>query len=181
MLTPGVTGLPSGGGQAYAQASADIFNGEYGVNMNANGLRSEQNEFSVDGVSVTSMVRGGVANMNPSADSIQELRVSVNTYSAEYGGAGARVEAITQSGSINFMGTPIGSRPTRLCRPRTNFRPVCRILAATNMQALWAARSAMTAPFSSAVSMSCVRASPMQARPRPNSGFHQLHEYQPAE
>jgi hypothetical protein len=104
VLTPGVTGLPSGGGQAYAQASADIFNGEYGVNMNANGLRAEQNEFSVDGVSVTSMVRGGVANMNPSADSIQELRVSVNTYSAEYGGAGAHVEAITKSGSNKFHG-----------------------------------------------------------------------------
>lgn len=104
VLTPGVTGLPSGGGQAYAQASADIFNGEYGVNMNANGLRAEQNEFSVDGVSVTSMVRGGVANMNPSADSIQELRVSVNTYSAEYGGAGAHVEAITRSGTNGFHG-----------------------------------------------------------------------------
>jgi hypothetical protein len=104
VLTPGVTGLPSGGGQAYAQASADIFNGEYGVNMNANGLRAEQNEFSVDGVSVTSMVRGGVANMNPSADSVQELRVSVNTYSAEYGGAGAHVEAITKSGTNKFHG-----------------------------------------------------------------------------
>ena len=38
VLTPGVTGLPSGGGQAYAQATADIFNAEYGVNLNANCL-----------------------------------------------------------------------------------------------------------------------------------------------
>ncbi|PYU93809.1 MAG: hypothetical protein DMG25_08375, partial [Acidobacteria bacterium] len=36
VLTPGVTGLPSGGGQAYAQATADIFNAELGVNLNAN-------------------------------------------------------------------------------------------------------------------------------------------------
>jgi Carboxypeptidase regulatory-like domain/TonB dependent receptor len=104
VLTPGVTGLPSGGGQAYAQASADIFNGEYGVNMNANGLRSEQNEFSVDGISVTSMVRGGVANMNPSADSVQELRVSVNDFSAEFTGAGAHVNAITKGGTNSFHG-----------------------------------------------------------------------------
>jgi hypothetical protein len=33
ILTPGVTGLPSGGGQAYAQATGDIFSAEYGVNL----------------------------------------------------------------------------------------------------------------------------------------------------
>jgi len=41
VLTPGVVGLPTGGGQAYAQASGDIFEPEYGVNLNANGQRSE--------------------------------------------------------------------------------------------------------------------------------------------
>jgi hypothetical protein len=30
VLTPGVTGLPAGGGQAYAQATGDIFSAEYG-------------------------------------------------------------------------------------------------------------------------------------------------------
>lgn len=43
VLTPGVTGLASGGGQAYAQASGDIFNPEYGVNLSANGSRAESN------------------------------------------------------------------------------------------------------------------------------------------
>src|ERR1700709_1773647 len=47
ILTPGVTGLPSGGGQAYAQATGDIFSAEYGVNLNANGQRSESNNFQV--------------------------------------------------------------------------------------------------------------------------------------
>ncbi len=59
VLTPGVTGLPSGGGQAYAQATADIFNAEYGVNLNANGQRAESNSFSVDGATTNGNPRGG--------------------------------------------------------------------------------------------------------------------------
>src|SRR5215470_7774751 len=52
VLTPGVTGLPSGGGQAYAQASGDIFSAEYGVNLNGNGQRAESNGFLVDSANV---------------------------------------------------------------------------------------------------------------------------------
>jgi len=104
VLTPGVTGLPSGGNQAYSSANADVFNGEYGVNMNASGMRSEQNEFYVDGITVTSMVRGGVVNMNPNADSVQELKVDVNTFSAAYTGAGAHVDVVTKSGTNQFHG-----------------------------------------------------------------------------
>ena len=85
VLTPGVTGLPSGGGQAYAQATGDIFSAEYGVNMNANGQRAESNNFQVDNASVNGSPRGGVTNFSPSADAVQEFRVSVNNFSAEYG------------------------------------------------------------------------------------------------
>jgi hypothetical protein len=85
VLTPGVTGLPSGGGQAYAQASGDIFSAEYGVNLNANGQRAESNSFLVDSASVNGSPRGGVINYNPNADTVQELRVSVNNFAAEYG------------------------------------------------------------------------------------------------
>jgi hypothetical protein len=89
VLTPGVTGLPTGGTQAYAQSLVDVFIPEYGVNMNAGG-RAEQNRFSLDSSNVTSMVRGGVVNITPNAESVQELRVSVNNFSAENGsGAGA--------------------------------------------------------------------------------------------
>ena len=105
VLTPGVTGLPTGGTQAYAQSLVDVFIPEYGVNMNAGGLRSEQNRFTVDSSSVTSMVRGGVVNVTPNAESIQELRVSVNNFSAEGGaGAGASVAAISKSGTNQIHG-----------------------------------------------------------------------------
>ena len=105
VLTPGVTGLPTGGTQAYAQSLVDVFIPEYGVNMNAGG-RAEQNRFSLDSSNVTSMVRGGVVNITPNAESVQELRVAVNNFSAENGsGAGASVTAITKSGTNCLHGS----------------------------------------------------------------------------
>lgn len=106
VLTPGVTGLPSGGGQAYAQATGDIFSAEYGVNLNANGQRAESNNFMVDNANVNGSPRGGVTNFSPSADAVQELRVSVNNFSAEYGrNSSAMVNAVTKSGTNSFHGT----------------------------------------------------------------------------
>lgn len=106
VLTPGVTGLPSGGGQAYAQATGDVFSAEYGVNLNANGQRAESNNFQVDNASVNGSPRGGVSNFSPSADAVQELRVSVNNFSAEYGrNSSASVNVITKSGTNNYHGT----------------------------------------------------------------------------
>ena len=106
VLTPGVTGLPSGGGQAYAQATGDIFSAEFGVNMNANGQRAESNNFMVDNASVNASPRGGVSNFSPSADAVQELRVSVNNFSAEYGrNSSALVNVVTKSGTNNYHGT----------------------------------------------------------------------------
>ncbi|MBO0724241.1 MAG: carboxypeptidase regulatory-like domain-containing protein [Blastocatellia bacterium] len=106
VLTPGVTGLPSGGGQAYAQATGDIFSAEYGVNLNGNGQRAESNGFLVDSANVGSTPRGGVTNVNPAADTVQELRVSVNNYSAEYGrNSSVLVNVLTKSGTNDFHGT----------------------------------------------------------------------------
>jgi hypothetical protein len=106
VLTPGVTGLPSGGGQSYAQATSDIFNAEYGVNLNANGQRAESNSFLVDSGSVNGSPRGGVTNLTPNADSVQELRVSVNDFSAQYGRNSSAVTNIaTKSGTNQFHGT----------------------------------------------------------------------------
>src|SRR5438093_635601 len=106
VLTPGVTGLPSGGGQAYAQATADIFNAEYGVNLNANGQRAESNNFSVDGATTNGNPRGGVTNLTPNADSIQEVRIETNSFAAEYvRNAAAIVNVVTKSGTNEYHGT----------------------------------------------------------------------------
>jgi len=106
VLQPGVTGLPSGGGQAYAQATGDIFSAEYGVNLNGNGQRAESNGFLIDSANVGATPRGGVTNVNPSADTVQELRVSVNNYSSEYGrNSSVLVNVVTKGGTNDFHGT----------------------------------------------------------------------------
>ena len=124
VLTPGVTGLPSGGGQAYAQATGDIFSAEYGVNMNANGQRAESNNFQVDGASVNGSPRGGVSNFSPSADAVQELRVSVNNFSAEYGrNSSASVTVVTKSGTNEYHGTMGWYHTNNALQARNVFQP----------------------------------------------------------
>ena len=106
VLTPGVTGRATGGGQSYAQANADIYNNEFGVNMNANGGRTESNNFMVDSATVSSSQRNGVVNVNPNAESVEEVRVLVNNFSAEYGRNGSvLVNVITKSGANDFHGS----------------------------------------------------------------------------
>jgi hypothetical protein len=106
VLTAGIIGLPAGGGQAYAQATADIFNAEYGVNIQANGQRPESNSYLIDSASANGSPRGGVVNINPNADSVQELRVAVNNFSAEYGrNSSAVTNVVTKSGTNDLHGT----------------------------------------------------------------------------
>jgi hypothetical protein len=124
VLTPGVTGLPSGGGQAYAQATADIFNAELGVNLNANGQRAESNNFSVDGATTNGNPRGGVTNLTPNADSIQEVRIQTNNFSAEYGrNAAAIVNVETKSGTNDYHGTLSWFHTDTHLNARTVFQP----------------------------------------------------------
>jgi Carboxypeptidase regulatory-like domain len=124
VLTPGVTGLPSGGGQAYAQATADIFNAEYGVNLNANGQRTESNSFSVDGATTNGNPRGGVTNLTPNADSIQEVQIQTNNFSAQYGrNAAAIVNVETKSGTNDLHGTLSWFHTDTHLNARTVFQP----------------------------------------------------------
>jgi hypothetical protein len=106
VLTPGVTGKVTGGSQSYAQANADLYNNEFGVGMNANGARVESNNFMVDSATVSSSQRNGVVNINPNAESVEEVRVLVNNFSAEYGRNGSvLVNVITKSGANDFHGS----------------------------------------------------------------------------
>ena len=106
VLTPGVTGRATGGGQSYAQANADIYNNEFGVGMNANGARAESNNFMIDSATVSSSQRNGVVNINPNAESVEEVRVLVNNFNAEYGRNGSvLVNVITKSGNNDFHGS----------------------------------------------------------------------------
>jgi hypothetical protein len=109
VLTPGVTGRATGGGQAYAQSQADIYSNEYSVNMNGNGGRTESNNFMVDSATVSSSQRSGVVNVNPNAESVEEVRVLVNNFNAEYGrNSSVLVNVITKSGANAFHGSLAG-------------------------------------------------------------------------
>jgi hypothetical protein len=106
VLTPGVTGRAAGGGQAYAQSNADIFINEYGVNMNANGARTESNNFMVDSSTISSSQRSGVVNVTPNPEVVEEVRVAVNNFSAETGRNGSvLVNIVTKSGSNAWHGS----------------------------------------------------------------------------
>ncbi len=105
-LTPGVTGRGTGGGQAYAQSNSDLYSNEFSVNMNANGARQESNNFLVDSSTVSSSQRTGVVNVNPNAEDVQEVRVSVNNFTAEYGRNGSILTSIiTKSGTNDIHGS----------------------------------------------------------------------------
>ncbi len=71
-----------------------------------NGIRSDSILFSVDGAE--NMDNGGNSNaaINPSADSIAEVKILTASYSAEFGGrSGALINVITKSGTQQFHGT----------------------------------------------------------------------------
>ncbi len=106
VLTPGVTGLPAGGGQSYAQATGDIFTTEYGVALNANGQRGMANQFAVDSANTNNVCHGGLTNFSPNADSVQEVRVSTNNFSCDTGRqASVIVNTVTKQGTNDWHGT----------------------------------------------------------------------------
>ena len=71
-----------------------------------NGIRTDSILFSIDGAE--NMDNGGNSNaaVNPSADSIAEVKIQTASYSAEFGGrAGALINVVTKSGTREFHGT----------------------------------------------------------------------------
>jgi hypothetical protein len=101
--TPGVTGV----GLASQNANdTDIFTLVNNPANSANGQRGEANAFYVDNTLATSNPDPGTYNLVPNPDSIQELHVAVNDYSAEYGRQGSLVvQAITKGGTNQFHGS----------------------------------------------------------------------------
>jgi hypothetical protein len=117
-LAPGVFGdgahgvgggsqnLPGSQGPGGTTATASIFQTENQVQINANGQRNTANSFQVDGVSVNSLDWGGAAVITPNEESVKEIRVTANSYDAQYGRtSGAQVEVVSQNGTNNYHGS----------------------------------------------------------------------------
>jgi outer membrane receptor protein involved in Fe transport len=74
-------------------------------NLRINGDRPRNQDYILDGATMTAPVFGGQA-FNPAVDSIQEFRIETNSMSAEYGQAGGGVIiAVTKSGTNAFHGS----------------------------------------------------------------------------
>ncbi len=115
-LTPGVFGDGSRGGNGGANnlpnstgpggSNASIFQIENSVQAVANGQRQDTNNFTIDGVSVNSLQFGGAAVITPNQESVQEITVLANSYSAEDGrGTGAQIKVVSKSGTNQYHGT----------------------------------------------------------------------------
>ena len=117
-LAPGVFGdgsHSSGGGSQNTPGSqgpggttqnSSIFATENQVQINAGGQRNTANSFQVDGVSVNSLDWGGAATITPNEESVKEVRITANSYDAQFGRtSGAQVEVVSQTGTNNYHGS----------------------------------------------------------------------------
>jgi carboxypeptidase family protein len=115
-LTPGVfgDGARSGSGNAVSLpnntgpggSNNSIFQTENQVQISANGQRLSANNFQIDGVSVNSFNWGGAALVTPNQESVKEIRVLSNSYSAEDGrNSGAQIRVVSQNGTNDLHGS----------------------------------------------------------------------------
>jgi hypothetical protein len=83
---------------------------EGGFGFSANGARSLQNNFLLDGIDNNSNLPDLLNESNfviqPSVEALQEFKVQTNAYSAEFGrGNGAIINAVIKSGTNDFHGS----------------------------------------------------------------------------
>ncbi len=115
-LTPGIFGLgarsANGSSEALPNSSgpggsnSSIYQTENQVPISANGQRLSANGYQIDGVSVDSQAWGGAAIVTPNQESVKEVRVVSNSYSAENGrSSGALVQVVSQNGTNDIHGS----------------------------------------------------------------------------
>jgi len=117
-LAPGVFGdgahaagggsqnIPGSAGPGGTSATSSIFQTENQVQAFANGQRNDANSFQVDGTSVNSLDFGGAATITPNEESVKEIRITSNSYDAEFGrSSGAQIEVVSQNGTNQYHGS----------------------------------------------------------------------------
>jgi len=98
-LTPGMTG----GG--VVTGGQDNFTNEYAINLNAAGLRQEQNGYEIDDAYTNTPSRAGATSISPSPEVVQSENVLVNNFDAQKGrNGGATIDIYTKSGTNQFHG-----------------------------------------------------------------------------
>ncbi len=96
-LEPGVTGR---------SLSVDNISGRSTATVNFAGARVDSNSYSVDGMSVNSISRGGAAEIAPNVESVEQVSVQLSDANSEDGrNQGAHVNIITKAGTNQFHGS----------------------------------------------------------------------------
>ncbi len=86
--------------------AGSVFGVENGGQIVANGARTGENNYQIDGVGVTSVSWGGTSIITPNEDAIKEIKVVTNNYDAENGRyRGAQVQIISQNGTNDLHGS----------------------------------------------------------------------------
>lgn len=94
LLVPGVFPTNSGGVNTN------------GTGLNVNGNRARSNNFQIDGADNNDLSVGGPALFVDNQDSIQEIQVITNNFSAQYGrNQGAIINYVSKSGTNEFHGS----------------------------------------------------------------------------
>jgi hypothetical protein len=97
-LTPGMTGS--------AVTSGDNYTNEYAININAAGLRQEQNGYQIDGAYTNTPSRGGGTSISPNPFIVESMDIRTNDFDAQKGrNGGATVDIFTKSGTNDFHGS----------------------------------------------------------------------------
>ncbi|HXC96426.1 MAG TPA: TonB-dependent receptor [Edaphobacter sp.] len=114
-LTPGITGdgarsgtgtavfLPNAAGPG--GSNSGVFQTENQVQISADGQRSADNNFMVDGVSVNSLTHGGSAVVTPNEEAVGQITTVSTSYDASDGrNSGAQIKVVTKSGTNDLHG-----------------------------------------------------------------------------
>jgi carboxypeptidase family protein len=97
VLQPGVSGRNLGNEQLGSDATPPF---------NANGNRADGNSYTLDDSNINSISRGGRAEVTPNVETVAEVRVTTNNFSAEQGrNMGAQISIVTKSGTNQFHGS----------------------------------------------------------------------------
>ncbi|HEV2665159.1 MAG TPA: carboxypeptidase-like regulatory domain-containing protein, partial [Blastocatellia bacterium] len=131
-LAPGVFGLGARSGNGGPEglpnsvgpgASNDqIFATENRPAISAAGQRVEANNIQIDGVTAMSQAWGGAAVVTPNQESVKEVRVLANNYSAEFGrNTGAQVLLVSENGTNDIHGSFFFKRNTPGLNSEQNF------------------------------------------------------------
>ncbi len=97
-LTPGMTGSGTN--------STDNYTNEYAININAAGLRQEENGYQIDGAYTDTPSRAGGTSISPNPEIVQSIDIRTNNFDAGKGrNGGATVDVFTKSGTNQFHGT----------------------------------------------------------------------------